>query len=133
MLSRRFQISHLNKQDIDMFSFDEASRYGKDAMDHMLKSYSAIAQGMQTLTTEATDFSKKSYEENAAVVEQLFGANTLEKAFEIQSDHAKQSYEGFVAQATRMSEIYADAARKAYEPFETVVPAPAAPAAKKRS
>ena len=116
-----------------MFSFDEASKYGKDAMDHMLKSYSAIAQGMQTLTTEATDFSKKSYEENAAVVEQLFGAKTLEKAFEIQSDHAKHSYEGFVAQATKMSEIYAETARKAYEPFETVVPAPAAAATKKRS
>ena len=78
MLSRRFQISHLNKQDIDMFSFDEASRYGKDAMDHMLKSYSAIAQGMQTLTTEATDFSKKSYEENAAVVETPLPLHVLE-------------------------------------------------------
>lgn len=116
-----------------MFSFDEASNYGKNAMDHMLKSYSAIAQGMQTLTTEATDFSKKSYEENAAVVEQLFGAKTIEKAFEIQSDHAKSSYEGFVAQATKMSEIYADTARKAYEPFEAAAPAPAAPATKKGS
>ena len=114
-----------------MFSFDEASKYGKDAMDHMLKSYSVMAQGMQTLTTEATDFSKKSYEENAAVVEQLFGAKTLEKAFEIQNDHAKNSYEGFVAQATKISEIYAETARKAYEPFETV--AQAAPAAKKGS
>ena len=116
-----------------MFSFDEASKYGKDAMDHMLKSYSAIAQGVQTLTTEATDFSKKSYEDNAAVVEQLFGAKTLEKAFEIQSNFAKSSYEGFVAQATKMSEIYADTARKAYEPFETAASAPEAPAAKKGS
>jgi phasin family protein len=116
-----------------MFSFDEASKYGKDAMDHMLKSYSVIAQGVQTLTTEATDFSKKSYEDNAAVVERLFGAKTLEKAFEIQSDFAKSSYEGFVAQATKMSEIYADTARKACEPFETAVAAPEAPAAKKGS
>ena len=104
-----------------MFSFDDASKYGKDAMDNMLKSYSAIAQGMQALTTEATDYSKKSYEDNAAVVEQLFGAKTLEKAFEIQSEHAKASYEGFVAQATKMSEIYADAARKAYQPDENPV------------
>ena len=116
-----------------MFSFDEANKYGKDAMDNMLKSYSAFAQGMQTLTTEATDFSKKSYEENVAVVEQLFGAKTLEKAFEIQSEYAKNSYEGFVAQATRMSEIYADAARSAYEPYEAAVATPAAPASKKGS
>ncbi|MCY6380662.1 phasin family protein [Hoeflea prorocentri] len=115
-----------------MFSFEDANKYGKDAMENMLKSYSAMAQGMQTLTTEATDYSKKSYEDNAAVVEQLFGAKTLEKAFEIQSDHAKSSYEGFVAQATKMSEIYADLARKAYEPYEAAVATPA-PAAKKAS
>ncbi|MDA4847768.1 phasin family protein [Hoeflea poritis] len=117
-----------------MFSFDDASKYGKDAMENMLKSYSAMAQGMQTLTTEASDYSKKSYEENAAVIEQLFGAKTLEKAFEIQSEYAKNSYEGFVAQATKMSEIYADAARNAYKPYEAAVAAPApAPAAKKGS
>lgn len=117
-----------------MFSFDDASKYGKDAMENMLKSYSVMAQGMQTLTTEATDYSKKSYEENAAVIEQLFGAKTLEKAFEIQSEYAKSSYEGFVAQATKMSEIYADTARKAYKPYEAVAAAPApAPAAKKGS
>ncbi|MEX3009136.1 phasin family protein [Hoeflea sp. TYP-13] len=117
-----------------MFSFDEANKYGKDAMENMLKSYSALAQGMQTLTTEATDYSKKSYEDGAAVVEQLFSAKTPEKALEIQSDYAKASYEGFVAQATKMSEIYADLARKAYEPYEAAVSKPApAPAAKKGS
>ena len=115
-----------------MFSFEDASKYGKDAMENMLKSYSAMAQGMQTLTTEATDYSKKSYEDNAAVVEKLFNAKTFEKAFEIQSDHAKSSYEGFVAQATKMGEIYADAARKAYQPYETATAAPA-PAPKKAS
>ena len=113
-----------------MFSFDDASKYGKDAMDNMLKSNSAFTQGMQTLTTEATDYSKKSYEENAAVVEKMVGAKSFEKAFEIQSDYAKSAYESFVAQATKMSEIYADTARKAYEPYEAVVaaatPAPAA-------
>ncbi|MEM6461355.1 MAG: phasin family protein [Pseudomonadota bacterium] len=118
-----------------MFSFDDASKYGKEAMDNMLKSYSALAQGMQTMTTEATDFSKRSYEDNAAVVEQLFSAKTIEKAFEIQSDFAKSSYEGFVAQATKMSELYADTARKAYEPYEGVVAAaaPATTASKKGS
>lgn len=119
-----------------MFSFDDANKYGKDAMDNMLKSYSAIAQGMQTMTTEATDFSKKSYEDNAATMEKLFSAKSFEKAFEIQSDYAKTAYETFVSQATKMSEIFADTARKAYEPYEAAmaVPAPTpAPAASKKA
>jgi hypothetical protein len=32
--------------------------------------------------------------------------------------HAKSAYEGFVAQATRMSELYADMAKEIYKPFE---------------
>jgi hypothetical protein len=117
-----------------MFSFDDANKYGKDAMDNMLKSYSALAQGMQTMTTEAADFSKKSFEENAVVMEQMVGAKSFEKAFEIQNDFAKSAYEGFVAQATKMSEIYADTAQKAYQPHEAAVAAQvpaAAPASKK--
>ena len=36
------------------------TRVGKEAMDTMLKSYSTMAKGFQTLATEASDYSKKS-------------------------------------------------------------------------
>ena len=49
---------------------------------------------------------------------------SLEKAIEIQTDYAKQAYEGFVAEATKMSELYADIAKEAYKPFETIVAKP---------
>jgi hypothetical protein len=101
-----------------MFSFDEANKFGKDAMDNMLKSYSSMTQGFQTLTTEATDYSKKAYEENTAMIEKLFGAKSIDKAFEIQSSYAKSAYEDFVAQATKMSELYAEFLRNTYQPFE---------------
>ncbi|MCR9134711.1 MAG: phasin family protein [Alphaproteobacteria bacterium] len=116
-----------------MFSLDDASKYGKDAMDNMLKSYSALAQGMQTMTTEAADFSKKSYEDNAKAMEQLVAAKSFEKAFEIQSDFAKSSYESFVAQATKMSEIYSNAARDAYKPLEAAATKAAPAAAPKKA
>ena len=77
-----------------------------------------MTQGLQTLTTEATDYSKKTYEENTAMLEKLFGAKSLDKAFEIQSSYAKSAYEDFVAQATKMNELYVDFLRKAYQPFE---------------
>ena len=48
-------------------------------------------------------------------------AKSLDKAFEVQSDYAKTSYEGFVAQATKMGELYTDLAKEAYKPFEDAV------------
>jgi len=101
-----------------MFNFDEAGKLGKETVDTMLKSYSSVAKGFQTLAMEAQDYSKKSYEDGAAVVEKLAGAKSFEKVFEIQSDYAKNAYETFVARATKMSEIYTDIAKEAYKPYE---------------
>ena len=54
------------------------------------------------------DYSKKSFEDGTKVMEKLLGAKSLDKAIEIQTDYAKSAYEGFVAQATKIGELYAD-------------------------
>jgi hypothetical protein len=64
------------------------------------------------------DYSKKSFEEGTAATEKLFGAKSLEKAIEVQSDYFKTSYESFVSQATKLGELYSDLAQEAYKPFE---------------
>ena len=42
---------------------------------------------------------------------------------EVQTEYAKSAYEGLVAQATKMGELYTDLAKEAYKPFEGMVPA----------
>jgi len=37
----------------------------------------------------------------------------------VQSDYVKSSYESFVAEATKLGELYADLAREVYKPFES--------------
>ncbi len=46
---------------------------------------------------------------------------SLEKAIELQTEYAKTAYEGFVAEATKISEMYADLAKESYKPFEAMV------------
>ena len=65
-----------------------------------------------------TNYSKKWFEDGTAAMERLLGAKTLEKAIEVQTDYAKTAYEGFVAQATKLGELYADLAKESYKPFE---------------
>lgn len=102
-------------------SFEEAGKYGKEFFDTSLKSFASLTKNVQTISAEATDYSKKAFEAGSAAAEKLTSARSLDKAFEIQTDYAKQAYEGFVAQATRMGELYAEMARDAYKPFESVV------------
>ena len=100
-------------------NIDEMQQFGKDNMDAAMKSFGALSKSMQAIAVEMADYSKKLFEQGTAATEQLIGAKSLEKAIEVQTDYAKSSYEGFVAEATKLGELYADLAREAYKPFES--------------
>ena len=68
------------------------------------------------------DYSKKAFEEGTAALEKLFGVKSFEKAIELQTEFAKTSYEGFVAKASKIGEMYADLAKETYKPFESMIP-----------
>ncbi|MFY9695898.1 MAG: phasin family protein [Xanthobacteraceae bacterium] len=99
-------------------SNEEMQKFGKDSMESMMSSFGAWSKSAQAIAVELTDYSKKSLEDSAAAWERLIGAKTLEKAMEVQSDFLKSSYEDFVAEATKLGELYADLAKEAYKPFE---------------
>jgi phasin family protein len=102
-----------------MVRIDDVQKLGKDNMDATLKSFGAFSKSLQAITVEIADYSKKVFEQNTAATEKLLGARSLDKAIEVQSDYAKSAYETFVAEATKLGELYADLAREAYKPFET--------------
>jgi hypothetical protein len=93
-------------------------KLSKDNVDATMKSFGALSKASQAIATEFADYTKKSFEDGTKVMEKLLGAKSLDKAIEIQTDYAKTAYEGFVAQATKMGELYADLAKETYKPFE---------------
>jgi hypothetical protein len=102
-------------------TYEDFSKYGKEFADSGLKSFASLSKGAQAIAVEATDYTKKSFEAGSAAVEKLLSAKSFEKVIEIQSDFAKQSYESFVAEVTKISDLYAELAKDAYKPFESVV------------
>jgi len=102
-------------------TYEDFGKYGKEFADTGLKSFASLSKGAQALAVEATDYTKKSFEDGSALVEKLLSAKSFENAIEIQTDYVKQSYESFVAEATKLGELYADLARDAYKPFESLV------------
>lgn len=104
-----------------MFNFDDANKKSKEAVDTFVKSYTTAAQGWQAIATETADFSKKSFENGLAHFEKLSGVKSVEAAVELQTAFVKSSYEGFVAEATKLGEMYSDLAKGAYKPYEAPV------------
>jgi phasin family protein len=101
-----------------MKTIEDMQKVGKDNVEATMKSFGAFSKGLQAIAVEMADYSKKSFEEGTAATEKLFGAKSLEKAIEVQSDYFKTAYESFVSEATKLGELYSDLAQEAYKPFE---------------
>jgi phasin family protein len=99
-------------------NFEDIQKLGKDNVDVAMKQFGTVSKGWQAIASEFADYSKKSFDDGSAALEKLFGAKSLEKAIEVQSEYAKTSYEGFVAEATKLGELYTDLAKESYKPFE---------------
>jgi len=105
---------------IDVFQkwTDESQRISKEGFDATLRSYSELNKGFQAITAKVTDYSKKAFEDATRAFEQLLGSKSIEQAIEIQSQYAKKAYDTWVAEASKLSEMYVGMARDAYKPVE---------------
>jgi phasin family protein len=102
-------------------NFEDLQQVSKENVEVAMKSAETMSKGAQAIATEMADYSKKSFEDGSAMLEKLFGVKSLEKAIELQTEFAKSSYEGFVAKATKISEMYAGLAKEGYKPFEAMM------------
>jgi phasin family protein len=102
-------------------NFEEMQQASKENMDIAMKSMGNVSKSAQAIAAELADYSKKSFEESTAMLEKLFGAKSLEKAIEVQSEYAKTAYEGLVAETTKLGEMYSALAKETYKPFESLM------------
>jgi len=102
-------------------NFDDFQKFSKEQLEVASTAAASLAKGLQTIAAETTDYSKKSLETNSAYVEKLLGSKSLDDAIQTQSEYAKSAYEGFVAQATKIGELYPLLAKDAFKPVESMI------------
>jgi hypothetical protein len=93
----------------------------KDNYEAVIRSYGELNKGFQAIGARVTDYSKRAFEDATRAFEQLIGAKSFEHAIEIQSQYAKKAYDTWVAEASKLGEMYAAVARDAYKPVEKAV------------
>lgn len=105
-----------------MTNFVESfQKLSKDNMDAAIANINVVSNTLQSIATETADYSKKSLEESTVAIEKIMAVKSLDKAIELQSEFAKNAYEGFIGQATKIGELYTNMAKEVYKPFEQAV------------
>jgi len=100
---------------------EEFQKVGKDSYDAAVRSFGEVNKGGQAIAAEMTDFSKKAFEDGTRTFEQLMGVKSVEQAIEIQSQYLRRAYDTYVAEMSKLGEMYVGLARNAYKPLETAL------------
>jgi hypothetical protein len=103
--------------DVQRFG-EEFQRASKDSFDASVRSLGEVSKGFQAIAATMVDYSKKTFEDSTRAFEQLAGAKSFEQAWEIQSQYAKRAFDAYVAQASKVRQMYVELARSAYQPVE---------------
>jgi len=101
-----------------MNGMEGMQNFGKENMDIAMRSADAVGKALQAIATEAADYSKRSLDAGTSAWEKLLAAQSLDRAFEVQSEFVRSAYEEYVGQVAKVSEIFTDMAKGAYQPYE---------------
>jgi phasin family protein len=98
--------------------FAEVEKYNMAPIDSAALTSLYFVKGFQAISTQMIDYTKKTLETGSTFLEKLHGVKTLESAMQLQSEYAKTSYDDFVAQTTKVREVYSTLAKEALKPVE---------------
>ena len=94
---------------------EQFQKLNQDGLETAMKSFGVAQEGFQAIATELADYSKKSFEDGSAALEQMMGAPSVDKAVETQMTYAKSAYEGMMSEMSRLGELYAGLAQGVYK------------------
>ena len=100
---------------------EEFQKVSKASFDAAVHAYGEANKGFQAISAELATYFKKAFDDATRAFEQLGGVKSVEQAIEIQSRYAKKAYDEYIAEVSKLGEIYVSLARSVYKPFETAL------------
>ena len=97
--------------------FEELTAFSQENVDAVVKSSEIATKAAEGIGSELGAYSKKAFEDSVAAAEDLASAKNITELMEKQTAFAQSAFEGFIAQATKMNEIYMAAAKDISAPI----------------
>ena len=76
---------------------------------------------LQTIGNAVGSYTLKSFEQTSSFFEQLAGARSFNKAFELQTQYARQAFETFVAESEKIRELHREMTWQRWQRLEGLV------------
>lgn len=96
---------------------EAAAAFNQANMQAVVASSSIVAKALEAMTSEVAAYTKRSYEDGMAAAKALSSCRDVSELVEKQAEFQRGSLESFVSEAAKLNELYAAAAKDAFEPL----------------
>lgn len=110
-------------QDTYAKAYEDFTAYGQEAMQVMVKAGGIFAKGAEDIGKAYFDLAKVTAESGVEATKAVLAAKTINDVVDVQSDYAKESFDTFVAEGTKISELSLKVANETFEPIKAQVQA----------
>jgi hypothetical protein len=104
-----------------MNNVEQLQQKAKEQGDAAMASANTVAASVQAITAAHADYTKKALQDGSEFITKLASLKAPGDVMALQSEYAKTAYEAFVAEAKKISSLYADLAKQTYKPLEGLV------------
>ena len=101
--------------------YDEVATLNKQNVEAMVKAGDVLTKGCETVGKAYFDFAQASAEASVEATKAMMGAKTVKDFVDIQSDFARTSFDNFMAESSRLSEMTVKLANEAFAPLQAQV------------
>ena len=98
-------------------AFERFAGFGKENVEAYMQSATTFGKAFERINSEVFAFQRQQVEDGIAAFKAVTTAKSVQEAFEVQSDYAKSALDAYVAQATKINDLWMDAAKQAFEPM----------------
>lgn len=112
------KIQTLTVKSLDPKNIEELAVYGRKNVEAVAMAGTILTKGFETMAAAWLEFAKESMDQTVGTARSVMGAKTLREAVDLQSDFAKTSVNGFIAESTRFTEMGAKVAQEALSPIK---------------
>ena len=101
----------------------ELNAEGKKNIEAMVASATAAQKGVETLSAASMAYGKKSWEDGVAAAQSLTAARSVQEMLELQTSWAKSATETYLAEVTRMTDVFTASVKDSFKPINERVTA----------
>ena len=99
-------------------TYDEATALNKESIDAVVKAGEVLTKGVEAVSKAYYEITQASAEAGVKATKAMLGAGSAKEMVEIQGEFARTSFDNFLSESTRLSEMSVKVANEAFEPLQ---------------